>query len=270
MTLLRALTLALVGLLLALPAQARDPFDDPVTARVIPGWTLPDGRQMAALELVLDPGWKTYWRSPGDAGIPPQFDWSASRNLSNVQVTWPTPKVFHQNGMRSIGYTDRVIVPLTISARKAGKPVRLRGDMILGVCADVCMPHRLKFDAMLSPGDTRPVPAIAAALAQTPYSPSEAGVKAATCRLTPTGDGMKIEVRVQMPSAGGREVAVIEPGLPGIWISESDTSRSGDWIVAASEMIHDSDAAFSINRSAVRITILGQSHAVDIQGCTPG
>jgi DsbC/DsbD-like thiol-disulfide interchange protein len=254
----------------ALPAAASDAYDTPVEARVLQGWVMADGTRMAALQLKLKPGWKTYWRAPGDAGIPPEFDWSQSRNLQGVSVSWPTPEVFHENGMRSIGYTSDVIIPLTIAPGAQDTPVQLRGDMHLGVCSDVCMPYTLQFDMVIDSLSTSPTPAIAAALAQRPYSAREAGVTSATCAFEPMEDGLRIEARVQMPSAGGAEEMVIEPGRADIWVSEPQTRREGDTVIAASELMHVSGGGFALDRSDIRLTVIGTSHAVDILGCSPG
>lgn len=241
-----------------------------MTARVLPGWVMPDGTRVAALHLSLKPGWKTYWRAPGDAGIPPEFDWSGSRNLGGIGVTWPTPQVFHENGMRSIGYTHEVVIPLAIAPHRVGQPVHLSGDMELGVCSDVCMPHTLHFDAIIDGSETAPTPAIAAALAQRPYTAAEAGVTSATCRIEPIADGLRVEARVVMPSAGGSEEMVIEPGQADIWVSEPKTRRAGNAVIATTDMIHVSGGGFALDRSAIRLTVIGASHAVDIQGCQPG
>jgi hypothetical protein len=107
-------------------------------------------------------------------------------------------------------------------------------------------------------------------MASAPYSAAEAGVQAATCQITPTDEGLQIEARITMPSAGGREEAVIEAGQDAIWVSEPKTRRSGGQIIAVSQMYHSAGPAFSINRSDVRITILGSSHSVDIRGCSAG
>ena len=254
----------------ALPAFAQDPYDNPVEYKVLQGWDLPDGRRVTALQLTLAPGWKTYWRSPGDAGIPPQFDWSLARNLGDVDVTWPTPKVFVDNGFRSVGYSGQVVIPLHVTPSRSGKPVRLRGTMALGVCADICIPHQIDFDTVLDAPDAGPTPAIVAALAHVPYSEREAEVRNATCKLSPTEHGMQIEAGVTLPHTGGTEVAVIETGTSGVWVSEPKTSRQGDTFTATSEMVHPSGGAFGIDRSEVRITILGGNYAVDVQGCTAG
>ena len=66
------------------------------------------------LEMQLKEGWKTYWRAPGDAGIPTQFDFDGSRNIVSYRTHWPVPEVFWQNGMRSIGYDTEVVLPLRL------------------------------------------------------------------------------------------------------------------------------------------------------------
>ena len=108
---LSGLLLALGTSLAAVTAQAQS-FDRVVQAEVLPGWRTENGDHMAALRITLNPGWKTYWRAPGDAGIPPLLDWSGSGNLESAEVTWPTPEVFSQNGMRSIGYTEELVLPV--------------------------------------------------------------------------------------------------------------------------------------------------------------
>ena len=78
-----------------------------VTGRLIPGTKQEDGSRLAGLRLSMEPGWKTYWRSPGEAGIPPRFDWSASANVDSVEVLWPRPQVFTSFGLRTIGYSNQ-------------------------------------------------------------------------------------------------------------------------------------------------------------------
>lgn len=243
-------------------------MDDLVQLDVLDGGLTKQGTYMGAIRLTLSEGWKTYWRAPGDAGIPPEIDWSKSQNVGEVSITWPAPHVFDQNGLRSIGYKNQLVLPVEITPKRSGKPVRLRGDVSFGVCKDVCVPGNLDFDHRLDATATRN-PAIAAAMAQRPYSKREAGVKSATCRLSPTADGMKIEARISMPSAGGSEVLVFEPGNPQLWASEAQTRRQGNTLIATSELVNNSGGAFALDRSEMRITVLGSKHAVDILGCTP-
>ena len=254
--------------LMAIPVRASD--HSPVSVEILQGWELADGRRVVAIKLLLEDGWKTYWRAPGDSGIPPLFSWNGARNIAQMQITWPQPKVFDDGGVRSIGYKKQLVIPLHIAPKRDDKPVRLKGRMDIGICSDICAPYTLKFDAKLEDVGSVPTPEIASALASAPFSASEAGVKAATCRLTPTNDGMQIEARVTVPSAGGHEETVIEAGQDTIWVSEPVTTRKGDQLVAVSQIFHSSGTSFSVNRSAVRITILGSNHAIDIRGCSAG
>ncbi|WP_415921366.1 protein-disulfide reductase DsbD domain-containing protein [Tateyamaria sp. SN6-1] len=268
-SIVRAITATCIAGFAAFPAMGGG-IDDPVTADVLQGWDLPDGRRVAAIRLTLEPGWKTYWRAPGDAGIPPHFDWSRARNIAGVDISWPTPSVYVENGMRSLGYSGQVVLPIHITPERSDAPMRLRTKMSIGVCAEVCVPHTINIDAMLDAADPTPTPAIVAAFADMPYAADEAGVQRAACRIAPSKHGMSIEARVTLPHTGGTEVAVIEPGAPGVWVSEAQTTRQGDTVIAVSEMIHPDGGAFSVDRSAVRITILGGDYAVDVQGCAAG
>jgi DsbC/DsbD-like thiol-disulfide interchange protein len=93
------------------------------------------------VEIVLTRGWKTYWRYPGDAGIPPRFDWSGSENVANVEVLYPAPKrITDGSGQVSIGYEDRVIFPLRIRASDPAKPVTLKLKLDFATCEKLCIP----------------------------------------------------------------------------------------------------------------------------------
>ena len=250
-------------------SYAADPVGAPVTAELIDGWQQADGTRVSAIRLTLAEGWKTYWRAPGDAGIPPDFKWNGSRNLAGVAVSWPTPKVFEQNGMRSVGYSHQVTLPLTVAAKQAGKPVEINLKMEIGVCKDICVPQTLSIKGTLDSAATTPLPAIAAAMAEQPYSAKEAGARGATCALSPSEDGLNITATLTLPSTGGKEHVVIEAGRPDVWVSEAKTNRSGNTLTAQAEIIPNKAGGFALDRSAIRFTVLGTSHAVDLRGCTP-
>jgi DsbC/DsbD-like thiol-disulfide interchange protein len=233
-----------------------------------PGWRMADGTHMAALHIVLEPGWKTYWRAPGDVGIPPRFDWTGSRNVATVATQWPTPEVFFEQGMRSVGYQREVVLPLRLTSSIDGKAMHLSGTMELGVCKDICIPASLSFDAVLPPGKTRPDPRIAAALTDMPYTAREAGVGTVTCRLEPGADGaLTLHTQIEMPRAGGQEFVVIETGNPHVWVAEPESRRDGDTLYASTRLLHVEGRSFALDRSHLRITVIGASHAVDIRGC---
>ncbi|WP_170984408.1 protein-disulfide reductase DsbD domain-containing protein [Rhodoligotrophos defluvii] len=101
-----------------------------------------DGRLLAGVEIKLRPGWKTYWRTPGESGIPPSFDWSNSDNVEAAEVRWPAPQRFNDHGETIFGYRDEVIFPVAVRPKRAGEPVRLSLALFYAVCRDVCVPVR--------------------------------------------------------------------------------------------------------------------------------
>ena len=108
-----------------------------------------DGKWSAGVEIGMGPGWKTYWRVPGEAGVPPYFDWKGSTNLSAVEVSWPAPKRYHDEAGESIGYKDHVVFPMTVTPKDASKPVRLMLDLFYAVCNDICIPGSAKLSVLL-------------------------------------------------------------------------------------------------------------------------
>lgn len=258
------------GLLaLTSPALATSDNNPLVEIEVLDGGLTVRGTYMGALRLTLQDGWKTYWRSPGDTGIPPTFNWRGSRNVGELSITWPTPEVFMSAGYQTIGYHNQLVLPIEITPQKSNRPVRVKGQMELGICKDVCVPSELSFDHQLDPNAGRH-PAIAAAMASRPFSASEAGVQAATCLLSPTQYGMQVEAHITMPTAGGTEVAVIESGSPQVYAGETTAKRRGELLIATTEFLPATSGAFALDRSQLRITVLGSRIAVDIRGCTAG
>ena len=96
---------------------------------------------LGGIAVQLDPGWKTYWRTSGDSGVPPRFDFSKSDNIEAVTVLWPAPTKFNDGaGGTSLGYHDQVVLPLRIVAKNADKPATLRADISYAVCEKICIP----------------------------------------------------------------------------------------------------------------------------------
>lgn len=253
----------------AAPAQGFTVIEDVVSTRLLPGWRAADGSHVAALEVTLSPGWKTYWRSPGEGGIPPLFDWSASDNLRDVVLHWPRPQVFDQAGLESIGYHDRLVLPITLTPGAPGAPIALRAQVQIGVCDDVCIPYRFTIDTALPAGGATD-PAIRAALADGPVSATAGGLRALACRIEPTADGLRVIATLDLPATGTPETLVFELPDPDIWISQSEVTRDGTRLVAAADLVPPSGAPFALDRSALRLTVIGSGRAVDIAGCPAG
>src|SRR5712671_4274365 len=118
----------------ALAADA-SPWDADVQA----GMRLIAGTSMrAGVEIRLNPGWKTYWRYPGDSGVPPRFDFAGSQNVKSIEVAWPAPHAFTDDSGTSIGYKNSVIFPLRIAPEDPKRPVQIRVKLEYGVCEKYC------------------------------------------------------------------------------------------------------------------------------------
>lgn len=267
MTVLSHILRALAALPLLVGTAVANPYAENVSARLLPGWRQADGRHVAGLELRLADGWKTYWRSPGEAGIPPVFTWSGSDNLAGARVVWPRPEVFDQNGFRSIGYTDRVVLPVVLTPRSKDAPIRLRSDIMIGICHDVCVPVEMRLNGVLEPNGGRRDPAIAAAMASRPYSRTEGKVASVSCEVAPGKYGIALKVNIAMPSAGGHETVVVETGDPEVWAADSKSSRKGGRLTGETELVHASGGAFALDRSALTFTVLGKDRSVEVKGC---
>lgn len=235
--------------------------------RLLKGWVEPDGTRVAALEITLDDGWKTYWRAPGDAGVPLQVNWAGSRNLGGAELRWPRPHIYDQDGFRTIGYKKRLVLPIVVTPKHAGKPVKLKGAFDLGVCSDICIPVHVRLEEVLPAEGVHNQAAIAAALKAQPVSAAAAGVRALSCTLRPHSDGLELTVTMQLASLGGAENAAIETGDPLVWAKQPQVSRKGQSLSLRTTLVHALEDSFAISREQLRITLLGRQRAVDIQGC---
>jgi DsbC/DsbD-like thiol-disulfide interchange protein len=116
-----------------------------------PGVTPVTGKLYAGIHIKLDSGWKTYWRVPGDSGVPPQIDWAGSANVGAIKVLYPTPIRLPEAGMISLGYKLEVVLPVEITPADPTKPVTLKLAAEYGVCKDICIPAEAKLELGLSP-----------------------------------------------------------------------------------------------------------------------
>src|SRR6185312_1593469 len=96
------------------------------------------GALTAGVEIKLQPGWHTYWRYPGDSGVPPRFGFSGSDNLASAAVQFPAPHAYTDDAGTTIGYKDNVVFPIRVVPKQAGKPVTLRLKLDYAVCEKLC------------------------------------------------------------------------------------------------------------------------------------
>jgi DsbC/DsbD-like thiol-disulfide interchange protein len=146
-------------------------------ARLIAGGALRDGKKAlyAGVEIAMPEGWKTYWRSPGDAGgVPPEFDWQGSENLASAVVLYPAPHRLHDKAGDAAGYKDSVLFPVMLTPKDAAKAVTLHGKVDYGICKDICVPAEAEFQVVIPP-DVGTADALTDALKQVPGASARTG-----------------------------------------------------------------------------------------------
>lgn len=137
----------------------------------------------AAVEIKLKEGWKTYWRYPGDSGVPPMLDFSKSQNVKAVTVLYPAPMQFADGaGGQSIGYKGAVLWPLHIEPRDSSKPVTLNLKLDYAACEKLCVPAEAKLELLLTGADRANESAVSAAEARVPKTAMVGGAGSPSIR----------------------------------------------------------------------------------------
>jgi DsbC/DsbD-like thiol-disulfide interchange protein len=169
-----SVTVACLSSLNVVAAMAADASDwsqsQHSAVRLIAG-TSPTGRAdvlRAGVEVKLAPGWKTYWRYPGDSGVPPHFDFTRSRNVAAIEVAWPAPHRFTEAGGEVIGYKDGLILPLRVKPANAAEPVELDLKLDYAICEKLCVPVEATARLALQGGASDQDEALAAAEQRVP------------------------------------------------------------------------------------------------------
>lgn len=217
--LLTAIAACSIGTMLASAAFAADasPWaaDNHVAFRLIAGDNkLGAAVLRAGVEIKLEPGWKTYWRYPGDSGVPPRFDFSRSENLAAVKVLYPAPHRFTDDAGNSLGYKDAVTFPLQVTAKQPDKPVTLQLKLDYAVCEKLCVPAEGVAALTLASGPSAQDAILAAAEVRVP-KPRSAEQSELTVRRV--NNAAKPLVMVDLKAAAGTPVQLFVEGPTAEW-----------------------------------------------------
>ncbi len=265
----RAALCAATLLSLAVPAVSQTNADEVSRLTLLPGWSRADGLYMAAIQIDLAPGWKTYWRAPGDAGIAPLFDWSRSDNLAQVGYFWPSPDIMDTEGVRVIGYEDQLILPILLRPEVEGRSMTMRLKMDYGVCEEICVPAHSDVALSVDVGAVHNQDVINTALARRSAPASSLGHVSSTCRLTPDGEDFVLSGTLKFDrDIPSHRVVVVETGTDLIWASPADHSVSGSQMAVEVDLQYYGTGAMTLDRSAVKFTLLNDGQSVEIVGCT--
>jgi DsbC/DsbD-like thiol-disulfide interchange protein len=256
---------AVIFSILSLVAAAAQPLKASSTnegfhsrARLIAG-----GRQgdawLAGIEITLDPGFKTYWRNPGDSGLPPRFDWSGSENAADIDLRWPAPERHEDAAGVAYAYDDKVVLPVLVKAKEPGKPIRLAVTAEYGVCRDICIPAHadLSLDLTDSSSD-RPV--IEAALATVPV-PLALGTQADLSVLSvepQAQDKTAFSVAVRAPA--GEKPELFAEGPDNWYFSTSLPDAANRFTVKVEEKPRDASGPVPL-----RLTLVAGDKAIETE-----
>ena len=159
------------------------------------------GTVQLGLEFHLRPGWKIYWRSPGDAGFPPSVDWKGSDNLAEAIVSWPAPHRFSVSNLETMGYKDEVILPIVVRVNDTGQPLALKAAVDYLTCDVTCVPRHAELALTLPAGAAEAsshAHAISRFLAQVPGDGARQGVSLVSAEATEDGQ-LKVVVSATPP-----------------------------------------------------------------------
>lgn len=141
----------LLGLCMPVTAHAQTGEwfkDQDVSARLIGG-----ADNEAALEIKLADGWHTYWRIPGEAGLPPMFSWSDSKNIEDVEVFWPVPTRKKEHDFYTFGFSDTLTLPLKLKRLQEQQDATLDLKAQIMICKDICIPQKFDLSLDLEDGE---------------------------------------------------------------------------------------------------------------------
>ena len=174
------------------------------------------------LEFALQPGWKTYWRSPGDAGFPVTVDWAGSRNVAAAEMAWPAPHRFSLFDLDTFGYKDQVVFPIAVRPQTPGQPVLLNAKVSFLVCSAICIPHDVQLQLELPAGPAAPTDhaqLINRFAAQVPGDGARHGLSLDRVALAGTADHPLLEVDASSAIAPFDKPDIIVEGPKGLYFS---------------------------------------------------
>jgi suppressor for copper-sensitivity B len=223
------------------------------------------GGANAAVELELAPGWHTYWRSPGEAGIPPKFDFSGSSNLKNATVGFPPPERLDDGFAVTNIYVGRVVLPLTVEPSDPAAPVALVMKLDLGVCEEVCIPVTLEASLMLPqpPDDDAEARAIVVeAVGRLPGEQKDGAFDISGVQRTGGEDDEPVfEFKARVPDPAATEVFVEGPSD---WYPDVPTRVGGEGDVVIYRVTIDRlGAKTPLAKAAIRFTVVSGGQAME-------
>ena len=237
---------------------------------LLSGETNPQAKTVsAALDVKLSGEWKTYWRSPGDAGIPPVIDWqldkeNGSSNLDRVEWLWPLPHRLELLGLHTLGYKNGSVFPLTLNVKDFDQPVHLNGRLRLSSCTTICVLTDYDLNLSFIPSelksDTDAAFRIDRALSTVPSLMPDTGLKVEKAVFDPVKK--QLEVTAQSKAGWNNTVDVIVDGLEDISFSLPAITKQNSQLKAVMDVSSWLDE-FDLNNKDIHITLVNGDNATE-------
>jgi len=234
---------------------------------IIRGWRESDDIHIAAINIKLEDGWKTYWRVPGIGGIAPILNWEKSKNIKNISQIWPTPNIYNEYGLQTIGYKDELLLPLQIQPIDKKQPIHLSITIDFGICSDVCVPIQTSVEEKLPERTSFGKKNILDTLEKTILSGNKSLFKIVKCNIIPIKDGFEVNAFFEgLTSFDKDTLGVVEyPVKQNGWINQKASLVSGNQLNVHATVYNKS--IHFIDRSDLTLTIFTKNKAFEFGGC---
>ena len=196
----------------------------------------------AGVELTMTAGSHTYWKMPGDSGVPPVFVFDGSENIAAATVSFPAPTRISEEGFDAFGYTDRVVFPVSVTPVDGKKPATLHVDVTYAVCDKICMPgHGDAVLRLVPDGKGVAGELVTAALAQVPEPLPEAD--RGKLVIAPVNDrpeatpGLPAKSTWTLTWTGASPLVDIFPDAPEGFLFDTRKLDADHWTLTASESV---------------------------------
>ncbi|MCH1535487.1 MAG: hypothetical protein L7S60_02155 [Amylibacter sp.] len=234
---------------------------------IIRGWRQSDDIHIAAINIKLEDGWKTYWRVPGIGGIAPILNWDKSKNIKNISQIWPTPNIYNEYGLQTIGYKDELLLPLQIQPIDKKQPIHLSVTIDFGICSDVCVPIQTTVEKRLPERTSIGKKNILDTLEKAILSGKKSPFKIVKCNIVPIKDGFEVNAFFEgLASFDKDTLGVVEyPVKQNGWINQKASLVSGNQLNVHATVYNKS--IHFIDRSDLTLTIFTKNKAFEFDGC---
>ena len=234
---------------------------------IIRGWRQSDDIHIAAINIKLEDGWKTYWRVPGIGGIAPILNWEKSKNIKNISQIWPTPNIYNEYGLQTIGYKNELLLPLQIQPIDKKQPIHLSITIDFGICSDVCVPIQTAVEERLPERTSIGKKNILDTLEKAILSGNKSPFKIVKCNIVPIKDGFEVNAFFEgLTSFDKDTLGVVEyPVKQNGWINQKASLISSNQL-SVHAIVYNKSIHF-IDRSDLTLTIFTKNKAFEFDGC---